>query len=167
MVFDLMMGVPVRSFADQPGEGRRRFDTASPIKHVIVIIRGDRSFDHVFTTYKPHPGQSVNNLLSKGIVKEDGTPGPLFFLANQSPASDTTVYQLIPPKTPRMRFCRRSLPVDTPPAPFPNAATAASVENGLLPEDYVLLTTGGTGLAPERLTLAIPRLRACPMARSS
>ena len=28
-------------------------NTASPIKHVIVIIGENRSFDHVFATYKP------------------------------------------------------------------------------------------------------------------
>ena len=27
--------------------------TTSPIKHVIVIIGENRSFDHVFATYKP------------------------------------------------------------------------------------------------------------------
>jgi hypothetical protein len=37
MVFDLMMGIPVHSFADQP-EKAEKTDTASPIKHVIVII---------------------------------------------------------------------------------------------------------------------------------
>src|ERR1700740_2618552 len=52
--------------------------TASPIKHVIVIIGENRSFDHVFATYKPRPGQSVFNLLSQGIINEDGSPGPNF-----------------------------------------------------------------------------------------
>ena len=52
--------------------------TTSPIKHVIVIIGENRTFDHVFATYKPKAGQKVDNLLSKGIVNEDGTPGPNF-----------------------------------------------------------------------------------------
>jgi phospholipase C len=43
--------------------------TQTPIKHVIVIIGENRSFDHVFATYVPQsPGQTVNNLLSEGIV---------------------------------------------------------------------------------------------------
>ena len=55
--------------------------TRTPIKHVIVIIGENRTFDHVFATYKPKQGESVDNLLSKGIVNEDGTPGPNFCLA--------------------------------------------------------------------------------------
>ena len=46
--------------------------TATPIKHVIVIIGENRSFDHVFGTYVPRPGQTVHNLLSEGIVQLDG-----------------------------------------------------------------------------------------------
>ena len=44
--------------------------TASPIKHVIIIIGENRSFDHVFATYKPvRSEEKVLNLLSEGIVK--------------------------------------------------------------------------------------------------
>ena len=40
-------------------------NTTSPIKHVIVIIGENRSFDHVFATYEPAKrGESVWNLLS-------------------------------------------------------------------------------------------------------
>jgi len=53
----------------------------TPIKHLIVIIGENRTFDHVFATYQPKVGESISNLLSKGIVKEDGTPGPNFSLA--------------------------------------------------------------------------------------
>ena len=49
---------------------------AAPIKHVIVLIGENRSFDHVFGTYVPKAGQTISNLLSKGIVNADGTPGP-------------------------------------------------------------------------------------------
>ncbi|MEP6645004.1 MAG: hypothetical protein ABJA69_10945 [Acidobacteriaceae bacterium] len=62
--------------------------TITPIKHAIVIIGENRTFDHVFATYKPKKGQSVDNLLSKGIVNEDGTPGPNFALASPSSAED-------------------------------------------------------------------------------
>jgi len=64
--------------------------TQTPIQHVIVIIGENRTFDHVFATYKPSPGESVWNLLSKGIVNEDGTPGPNFSLASQSSATDSS-----------------------------------------------------------------------------
>ncbi len=41
-----------------------------------MIIGENRTFDHIFATYKPvHKDEKVLNLLSKGIVKEDGTPG--------------------------------------------------------------------------------------------
>jgi phospholipase C len=60
--------------------------TATPIRHVIVIIGENRTFDHVFAIYKPKHGQKIDNLLSKGIVKEDGTPGPNFSLAAQQSA---------------------------------------------------------------------------------
>ena len=40
-------------------------NTTSPIKHVIVIIGENRTFDHVFATYKPVSSDTVDNLLSK------------------------------------------------------------------------------------------------------
>ena len=63
-------------------------NTTTPIKHVIVIIGENRSFDHVFATYQPVTGQSVWNLLSEGIINADGTPGPNFWKAAQNAASD-------------------------------------------------------------------------------
>src|SRR5262249_41750278 len=51
-----------------------RGDTESPIKHVIVIIGENRTFDHIFGTYRPKRGQTVRNLLSQGIVKPARTP---------------------------------------------------------------------------------------------
>jgi phospholipase C len=58
--------------------------TRTPIKHVIVIIGENRSFDHVFATYQPPSGQKVWNLLSEGIVNADGSPGPQFSKAEQT-----------------------------------------------------------------------------------
>jgi hypothetical protein len=46
--------------------------TVTPIKHLIVVIGENRSFDNVFGTYVPPPGQSVWNLLSQGIVNKTG-----------------------------------------------------------------------------------------------
>src|ERR1700678_4335398 len=66
--------------------------TATPIKHVIVIIGENRSFDHVFATYVPQRGPTVHNLLSQGIIKLDANknaiPGPNFHNAQQLSASD-------------------------------------------------------------------------------
>ena len=66
--------------------------TDSPIKHVIIITGENRTFDHVFATYVPRQGQSVDNLLSRGIINIDGSPGPNYAKAAQSSASDTILY---------------------------------------------------------------------------
>ena len=70
--------------------------TTTPIKHVIVIIGENHSFDNVFATYQPPRGQHVQNLLSEGIVTKNGTPGPKAAKAEQFTASDTTTYSLTP-----------------------------------------------------------------------
>src|ERR1700722_11030648 len=79
----------------------------SPIKHVIVIIGENRSFDHVFATYQPKAikgrPQEVLNLLSEGIISLKGTnavPGPLWELAVQKQVSSQgSVFTLSPPST--------------------------------------------------------------------
>ena len=73
--------------------------TATPIKHVIVIIGENHTFDNVFATYKPPKGQHVKNLLSEGIVTASGDPGPNVSKAEQRTASDTTSYQVDPQDT--------------------------------------------------------------------
>src|ERR1700680_762101 len=77
------LGLASAGLAADPDQAVDTLKTASPIKHLIVIIGENRSFDHVFGTYRPRDGQSVSNLLSKGIVTEDGTPGPNFAEAAQ------------------------------------------------------------------------------------
>src|SRR6516165_5334164 len=61
-----------------PGaDAAAKLATATPIKHVIVLIGENRGFDHTFGVYKPKgKGETISNLLSRGLVKEDGTPGP-------------------------------------------------------------------------------------------
>ena len=71
--------------ADQP-------QTATPIKHVIVVIGENRSFDHIYGTYVPKSGDSILNLLSEGIVGADGSPGPNFAAAKQFTTSGQTSY---------------------------------------------------------------------------
>jgi len=60
----------------------------TPIEHVIVVVGENHTFDNLFGTYKPKRGQSIDNLLSKGIVNADGTPGPHFNLARQKIGKD-------------------------------------------------------------------------------
>ncbi len=85
--------------------GDRSGQTTTPVKHVIVIIGENRSFDHVFATYVPRPGQTVHNLLSEGIITLDANlnavPGPNFHKAQQLSAADLggqDSFLLSPPK---------------------------------------------------------------------
>jgi phospholipase C len=140
--------------------------TKSPIKHVIVIVGENRSFDHIFATYKPKHGQTIDNLLSKQIITESGEPGTNYALALQSSADVTgsTEFQLSPAsKTPYTKL----------PAPLNGGPTDVCKSNGIcslgdalssedgLPYDgdtdkddqyYVDLTIGGselTGKVPD------------------
>jgi phospholipase C len=138
--------------------------TSTPIQHVIVIIGENRTFDHVFATYRPKHGQKIDNLLSKGIVKEDGTPGPNFSLATQISAVDTSDdgFQLSPGGKAPYATLPPPLTGGPTTAPFPSVAAAKSVENGL-PEDYYkFLTTGGTGLPSRVPDTRIPNVNNLP-----
>src|SRR5215472_19255614 len=69
--------------ATVPDKAADRTPTTTPIKHVIVVIAENSSFDHAFGTFRPRNGQHIANLLSSGIVNADGTPGPNFNHAAQ------------------------------------------------------------------------------------
>jgi acid phosphatase len=71
-------------------------NSKTPIKHVIVVIGENHTFDNVFATYTPSFGQHIENLLSEGIVTASGSPGPHFSKAAQLTASDTGAYTLTP-----------------------------------------------------------------------
>ena len=73
--------------------------TATPIKHVIVIVGENHSFDNVFATYQPPKGESVLNLASEGIVTASGGLGPNASVAAQQQASDTSLYSRSPTET--------------------------------------------------------------------
>ena len=136
----------------------------SPIKHVIVIIGENRSFDHVFATYQPTAikgrPQEVLNLLSEGIVSLQGTnavPGPNWRRAVQKQvASQESVFTLSPPSTDY-----KNLPnplAGGPSGQYANltgfctsaaacTALAEEVETGLPDASYYAsLASGGTGL---------------------
>ena len=125
-------------------------DTATPIKHVIVIIGENRSFDHVFATYVPKKGETVWNLLSEGIVNKDGTPGPNFSKAEQNAAKDQApdAFLLSPDKD---TFQGTVLPAPLVGGPTDsfvkndNLSLAKKSENGLPGDYYAYLVTGGTG----------------------
>lgn len=75
--------------------------TQTPIEHLIVIVGENHTFDNLYGTYIPPKGQHVSNLLTKGIVNTDGSPGSRFYLGAQQQASDTHKdgYSITPTKT--------------------------------------------------------------------
>jgi phospholipase C len=148
-IFQFAIGNAFAAGTSEPPS--RDNDTATPIKHVIVIIGENRSFDHVFATYVPKKsGVHVQNLLSEGIVTADGKPGPNFSKAAQQAASDPQrdTFLLDPNKT--------SFPKDELPAPLvggpkdsyvkgDSLTLAQQSENGLTADGYQELISGGTG----------------------
>jgi phospholipase C len=141
--------------------------TRTPIKHVMVIIGENRSFDHVFATYVPARGETINNLLSEGIVALDANsnaiPGPNFHKAHQLAASDQGAadgFLLNPPKQqfpndrlpaplvggPKISYIPNRCAADTPITQCPaSLALAEQTETGLPQQYYAYLLNGGTG----------------------
>jgi phospholipase C len=164
-VFQFAIG---NAFAVQPvSSPSRDNDTLTPIKHVIVIIGENRSFDHVFATYVPKKGETVRNLLSEGIVKADGTPGPNFAKAAQSAATDEKpdAFLLSPDKS--------SFPDNVLPSPLvggpkdsyvagDSLTLAQQSENGLTPAGYQNLISGGTGQESDVPDLRISNVDVLP-----
>jgi phospholipase C len=170
ITFTSMTIAPMLPAAAQTGRAKA---TRTPIEHVILIIGENRTFDHVFATYAPKAGQTVNNLLSEGIVNANGTPGPNFAKAAQNYATDSSVYQLNPgsqtPFTilpPAMTDGAPSTASDEDPPPFATVAAATSIENeindGLPAKDDKLLTTGATGLPADSIDTRIPNAATLP-----
>jgi phospholipase C len=132
-------------------DGSAGSGTASPIKHIIIIVGENRSFDHLFATYAPKNGGHVQNLLSEHIIKADGSPGENFKKAHQyritaapnggkyfisADMADKTLYTTLPPP-------------DVNGVQNPPAAAVLSVpggEPGLPAADQFLFGTGATGL---------------------
>ena len=90
VVFEMMFTVPLAALAQPAGDQAETIVTTSPIKHVIVIIGENRTFDHIFATYKPKGGEQIDNLLYRHIIKADGTPGKNYSAAVQDTAVDTS-----------------------------------------------------------------------------
>ena len=148
--------------------------TATPIKHVIVIIGENRTFDNLYGTYVPKHGQSVTNLLSEGIVRGDGSPGvnsaaaEQFRLTTINPVAyfiDTNTLNS-PGKVPYAPFLPTPEAGSAPPLPVTLAQLTANPAPSAPPfdagtfsraqlqtispvlekKDLSLLTTGATGL---------------------
>ncbi len=149
----LMFAQP--ALAQAQSQNAKAIPTETPIKHLIFIVGENRSFDNVFATYKPKHGQQIWNLLSQGIVNEDGTAGPNFakHLQNEITAS-TGRYEMAP----RNKKPYKELPVPTlNNADSPAVGLAFGIVNAdgtptalfpkgdptLSPRAQILLATGG------------------------
>jgi phospholipase C len=131
--------------------------TATPIKHVILIIGENRTFDQVFGTYKPRDGQRIWNLRSEGILRANGSPGPDFYKAQQWMATDTGTYSIHPGKTaPYAALGAMTVSGAPSSAPFTSAAAAEAVEPALPADYYQYLADGGTGLGTATLDTRFP-----------
>ncbi|MCC8402868.1 alkaline phosphatase family protein [Paraburkholderia sp. MMS20-SJTN17] len=130
--------------------------TATPIQHVIIIVGENRTFDHVFGAYQPRGHETVSNLLSKGIIKADGAPGPNFWLAAQYTAKANNPSRFEPSPGSKQPYpvlpapntgSAPSAASDASPPPFATLAAAQAAEGSALdPRDLFHLTTGATGL---------------------
>lgn len=142
--------------------------TASPIKHVIILIGENRGLDHTFGIYKPKgKNQTISNILSKGIVNADGTPGPHFALSQQYSVAAQSSYYIGAPKSAKKAYSATNLmpqpntngapsAQSTTGAPFSSVALVAAIEKDVEQQDISLLTTGATGLPPGVLDTRVP-----------
>jgi phospholipase C len=146
--------------------------TESPIKHVIILIGENRGTDHTFGVYKPKgKHQTISNLLSKGIVNEDGSPGPNFKLAQQFQVKPQPLYYVGAPKSAKAVYGDRGqMPqpntAGAPPAQsttgapfppgFPEAANQIDPSPDFTPQTNTILTTGATNLPTDSLDTRIP-----------
>jgi phospholipase C len=159
--------------------------TQTPIRHVIVIIGENRSFDHVFATYVPgKAGETIHNLLSEKIIALDpnlnAIPGPNFEKAHQLSALDlgnTDTFLLSPPKQlfpndqlpaplvggPKVSYipneCAAGTPIDECPA---SLTLAMQSESGLPQDAYGELLTGGTGQTSHTPDMRITNVNTLP-----
>jgi phospholipase C len=141
--------------------------TASPIKHVIILIGENRGLDHTFGVYKPKgKKETISNLLSKGIVNEDGTPGPNFAQAQQFSVAGQPSYYIGAPSIAKSPYsASNAMPQPntegTPAtqsdigAPFKTIAEAG-VEKDMDPASLDILTTGATNLPANSLDTRVP-----------
>jgi len=155
-VFQFSLGGPLATSL----QAQEKSHTRTPIKHVIVLIGENRTFDHLFATYVPKRGESVKNLLSEGIINADGTPGRHFNKAQQFQAippfkssfyislggDEKAPYDTLP--EPTLNFSPS--PATGEPPPFPTGTPTtflAAIEPSLESADLNLLTTGASGAA--------------------
>jgi len=128
--------------------------TTTPIKHVIIIVGENRSFDHLFATYVPKSREEkVRNLLSEKVINADGSPGPNFARAHQLQiTSAPNGGKFFSSADLKNKSLYRTLPAPDvggvgAVSPYAAILSIPGGDPGLPPEDQFLFGTGGTGLA--------------------
>src|SRR6516162_2426498 len=139
--------------ASDVGDVAATIPTATPIKHVIIIVGENRSFDHLFATYAPvSKKEKVLNLLSEQIINADGSPGPQFAKAHQYKiVSAPNGGKFFSSADMSSKQLYTTLPAPDvagvgPVSPYAAILSIPSGDPGLPPEDQFLFGTGGTGL---------------------
>jgi phospholipase C len=150
----------------QGGDQANRFGTESPVKHVIILIGENRGLDHTFGVYQPKGhGQTIDNILSKGIVDENGQPGRNFGRAQQFFVDPQATFYFGAPDSAKHPYGRAMVmpqpntngapqsvstnPLTDANPPFAPAALAEiGGEPDLEARDQPFLSTGATGLPP-------------------
>jgi phospholipase C len=152
-VATLALSQAVRAQDDSASQNAiERIRTASPIKHVIIIVGENRSFDHLFGTYRPKSDdEHVLNLLSERIVKADGSPNENFDRAHQFQiTSAPNGGKFFISAGPANKTLYATLPApDLGGVQNPPAAAILGLpggDPGLPAADQFLFGTGGTGL---------------------
>jgi phospholipase C len=158
-----------------PGNAKQAtVPTQTPIKHVIVLIGENRGLDHTFGVYTPAgKGQTISNLLSKGIVNADGTAGPNFLTVPQFQVAAQPAWYFGAPNNAKTQYTN-SYGTNLQPQPNTNGAPSATSATGapfasvadviasgeadIEQQNYNLLTTGATGLAKDSPDTRIPNL---------
>jgi phospholipase C len=144
--------------------GHHTHATTSPIRHVLVIVGENRTFDHVFATYQPKHGQRISNLLAQGVIDEDGAPGPHYARAVQRSAVDAAEsgYQLSPAS--QKKYATLPTPLaGGPTTPYITSLDEARGVEYDLPDSYLpLLLSGATGLTSGTPDTRIPNVNALP-----
>src|SRR5215472_14167561 len=117
----------------------------TPIKHVVVIIGENHTFDNVFATYRPPGRQHIQNLLSEGIVTKDGTPGPNFASASQLTAKQNGTYTVTPTITGAYK-----------PLPAPNTTYVSPACDGLPGNSADTRFPASLANGPFQITTSVP-----------
>jgi phospholipase C len=167
-----MLAVATASYGagiNTKGDAAASLKTESPIKHVIILIGENRGFDHTFGVYRPKgKGQTISNLLSKGIVNADGSPGPNYAKAQQYSVAPQPTYYVGAPNAAKFPYDA----VNMMPQPNTNGApkaprtsggpltdlnqVLATAEHDIDESKKKLLTTGATNLPGNTLDTRVP-----------